>query len=34
VPKILLSGNEKLITQWREKKSIQRTKEKRPDLLK
>ena len=34
VPKILLSGNEKLINEWREKESIRRTKEKRPDLLK
>ena len=34
VPKILLSGNEKLINEWREKESIRRTKEKRPDLIK
>ena len=34
VPKILLSENEKLINEWREKESIRRTKEKRPDLLK
>ena len=34
VPKVLLSGNEKLITEWREKESIKRTKKRRPDLLK
>jgi tRNA (guanine37-N1)-methyltransferase len=33
VPKVLLSGNEKLITQWREEKSLKRTQERRPDLL-
>ena len=33
VPKILLSGDEKKIAEWREKKSIQRTLERRPDLL-
>ncbi len=33
VPEILLSGNQKAITEWREKESIRRTKEKRPDLL-
>ncbi len=32
VPEILLSGNEKAIEQWREEKSIERTKSKRPDL--
>ena len=34
VPEILLSGNKKLIEQWREDKSIERTKNIRPDLLK
>ena len=33
VPKVLLSGNEKLINQWREEESLKRTKERRPDLL-
>ena len=33
VPEILLSGNEKLITEWREQEAIKRTKEKRPDLF-
>ena len=34
VPKVLLSGNQKLIEKWREDKSIERTKRIRPDLLK
>ena len=34
VPEVLLSGNQKLIEQWRENKSIERTKNIRPDLLK
>ena len=34
VPKILLSGNKKLINEWREKESIRITKEKRPGLIK
>ncbi|PCI97293.1 MAG: tRNA (guanosine(37)-N1)-methyltransferase TrmD [Flavobacteriales bacterium] len=33
VPKILLGGNHKAIEQWREDKAIERTKERRPDLL-
>lgn len=33
VPKVLLSGNQKLIEKWREDKSIERTKSIRPDLL-
>ena len=33
VPEILLSGNEKLITEWREQEAIKRTEEKRPDLF-
>ena len=34
VPQILLSGDEKKINEWREEKAIQKTKNKRPDLLK
>jgi tRNA (guanine37-N1)-methyltransferase len=34
VPKILLSGDHQKIAQWRAKKSIERTKKSRPDLLK
>ena len=34
VPEILLSGNHKEIAKWRKKKSIKRTTERRPDLLK
>ena len=34
VPKVLLSGNEKLITDWKEKEAIKTTEERRPDLLK
>ncbi|MDR0336050.1 MAG: tRNA (guanosine(37)-N1)-methyltransferase TrmD [Planctomycetaceae bacterium] len=34
VPEILLSGNHAEIARWREENSLQRTKEKRPDLLK
>ena len=33
VPKILMSGNNKDIERWRDKKSIERTKKYRPDLL-
>ena len=33
VPKILLSGNEKKISLWREQESVNRTKKLRPDLL-
>ena len=33
VPEILLSGNERLINQWREEESLKKTQEKRPDLL-
>ena len=33
VPEVLLSGNEKIINQWREKKALKRTQERRPDLL-
>lgn len=34
VPEILLSGHEEKIRQWRHEKSVERTKERRPDLLK
>ena len=34
VPEVLLSGNEKLITEWREREAIKRTEDKRPDLFK
>jgi len=33
VPDVLLSGNDKLIENWRYEQSIKRTKERRPDLL-
>lgn len=33
VPEILLSGDTAKIEQWREEKAIERTREKRPDLL-
>lgn len=33
VPEILLSGNHKLIDEWRAEQSLQRTKDRRPDLL-
>jgi len=33
VPEVLLSGNEKKITEWREKEAIKITEQKRPDLL-
>ena len=33
VPEVLLSGNKKLITEWREQEAIKRTEEKRPDLF-
>ena len=33
VPKVLLSGNHKLISQWRKKMALKVTKKKRPDLL-
>ena len=34
VPEILLGGNHKAIDQWREEKALERTQERRPDLLK
>lgn len=33
VPEVLLSGDHKKIEKWRNKKSLEKTKEKRPDLL-
>jgi tRNA (guanine37-N1)-methyltransferase len=32
VPQILISGNDKKITEWKMEQSLQRTKERRPDL--
>jgi tRNA (guanine37-N1)-methyltransferase len=32
VPDVLLSGNHKLIEEWRHEQSVQRTKDRRPDL--
>ena len=34
VPEILLSGNEKLVDDWKHKQSMERTKKMRPDLYK
>ena len=34
VPEVLMSGNHKLIDEWRHEQSLLRTQEKRPDLLK
>jgi tRNA (guanine37-N1)-methyltransferase len=34
VPEILLSGNQKAIDEWRFEKAIERTRARRPDLLK
>ena len=33
VPDVLLSGNHKLIEEWRYEQSLKRTRERRPDLL-
>jgi tRNA (guanine37-N1)-methyltransferase len=33
VPEVLLSGNDKLIDEWRHEQSLLRTRERRPDLL-
>lgn len=33
VPEVLLSGNHKLIEEWRQEQSLKRTRERRPDLL-
>jgi tRNA (guanine37-N1)-methyltransferase len=34
VPEVLLSGHEAKIAQWRQEKAIERTQERRPDLIK
>lgn len=34
VPEVLLSGNDKLIEQWREDQSVARTMSRRPDMIK
>ena len=34
VPEVLMSGNHKLIEEWRHEQSLQRTSKRRPDLLK
>lgn len=34
VPEILLSGNDKLIDEWKYEQAVKRTKEKRPDMIK
>ena len=34
VPEVLMSGNHKLIEKWRKEQSLERTKERRPDLYK
>ena len=34
VPSVLLSGNHKMIADWRHEQAVKRTKEKRPDMLK
>lgn len=34
VPEVLLSGNEKLISEWRHEQSVIRTNQRRPELLK
>jgi len=33
VPKELLSGNHKIIAQWRQQQAFSRTKKRRPDLI-
>jgi tRNA (guanine37-N1)-methyltransferase len=33
VPEVLISGNHKKIEKWRKEKSIEITREKRPDLF-
>jgi tRNA (guanine37-N1)-methyltransferase len=33
VPEVLLSGNHQQIAAWREQQSLDRTRERRPDLL-
>ena len=33
VPEVLVSGNHKLIDEWKFKKALELTKERRPDML-
>ena len=33
VPDVLLSGNHKLIDEWRREQSVKRTEERRPDIM-
>lgn len=33
VPEVLLSGNHALIAKWRRERAMERTRERRPDLL-
>ena len=33
VPEVLMSGNHKLIEEWRHEQSVQRTKDRRPDIM-
>jgi tRNA (guanine37-N1)-methyltransferase len=33
VPEILLSGNEKLIDEWKHEQAVKRTKERRPNMI-
>jgi tRNA (guanine37-N1)-methyltransferase len=34
VPDVLLSGNDKLVDEWRNEEALKRTQERRPDYLK
>ena len=34
VPDVLLSGNDRLVDEWKHQQSVKRTKERRPDMLK
>jgi len=34
IPDVLISGNHQKIDEWRKNKSLEETKEKRPDLIK
>jgi len=33
VPEVLLSGNDALIDEWRYKQAVEKTKERRPDMM-
>ncbi|HNJ93598.1 MAG TPA: hypothetical protein PLS65_02435 [Ferruginibacter sp.] len=33
MPDVLLSGNHKLIDEWRHEQSVKRTEERRPDIM-